>query len=488
MAGQHGAVTAWRRWGPYASERSWGTVREDYSADGNAWDYFPHDHARSPRLPLGRGRDGRDLRPLPDPLLRAGPLERARPDPEGAPLRRGPVGRQPRRGRQGVLLLPRLHAHPLLHEVALQVPAARVPVPAARRGEPRRGGRGPEFELLDTGIFDDDRYFDVFVEYAKASPEDMAIRVTVHNRGPEAAPIQVLPHLWFRNTWAWGPAGLAAAVDRDRGGGARRATCSLADDSERRAPAQPAVPLPPGHRAGWSCPPAASRCSPTTRRTRRAALGAGRGRAARRYVKDAFHRYVVNGETGAVDPARQGHQGLRALPRRGAGGRLGRLPLPPHRRDRGPTAGPAGRGGRDRRRAAARRRTPSTTDIQPARATADEKLVQRQAFAGMLWSKQIYLLRREPVVRGRQPGLPRRRARASGSATRTGAISTRCASCPCRTSGSTRGSRPGTSPSTARRSPSWTRSSPRSSSGCCSSSSSSTPPASSPPTSGSSRT
>ena len=102
---------------------------------------------------------------------------------------------------------------PLLHEVAVQVPAARS-IPYARLVEEnrrRQAVEGPEFELLDTGIFDDDRYFDVFVEYAKATPDDIAIRITAHNRGPEPAPLHVLPHLWFRNTWAWGDRAAAGA-------------------------------------------------------------------------------------------------------------------------------------------------------------------------------------------------------------------------------------------------------------------------------------
>ena len=154
--------SGWRRWGPYLSERSWGTVREDYSADGDAWDYFPHDLARSKAYRWGEDGiagicdryqllcfalafwNGRD------PILK----ERL--------FGLVPVRGQPRRGREGVLLLPRHHADPLLHEVALQVPAARV---SRTRSSSRRtaaaAAAGPEFELLDTGIFDDDRYFDI---------------------------------------------------------------------------------------------------------------------------------------------------------------------------------------------------------------------------------------------------------------------------------------------------------------------------------------
>ena len=181
-------IRNWKRWGPYLSERAWGTVREDYSADGTAWDYFPHDHARSRAyrwnedgllgicdrhqricfaLALWNGRD---------------------PDPEGAAVRPDRHRGQPRRGRQGVLLLPRQHADALVHAVPLQVPAGRVPVRAAGRGErAARTQDEPEFELLDTGVFDENRYFDVEVEYAKADADDILIRITVTNRGPEAA-------------------------------------------------------------------------------------------------------------------------------------------------------------------------------------------------------------------------------------------------------------------------------------------------------------
>ena len=129
----------------------------------------------------------------------------ARPDPQGAAVRPDRPRGQPRRGREGVLLLPRLDADALVHEGALQVPAG---ASSRTRGSSRRtagaGGTSREFELADTGVFDDDRYFDVFAEYAKASPDDMLIRITVANRGPEAAPLHVLPTLWFRNTWSWG--------------------------------------------------------------------------------------------------------------------------------------------------------------------------------------------------------------------------------------------------------------------------------------------
>ena len=161
-----------------------------------------------PGLPLGRGRAPRHLRPPGPALLRPGALERPGSHPEGAALRPHRARGQPRRGRQGVLLLPRLHPDPLLPQGALQV-SRRPSSPTSSWCEEnrQRGKADPEFELADTGVFDDGRYFDVFAEYAKASPDDIAIRITVANRGPEAATLHLLPTLWFRNTWSWGRGG-----------------------------------------------------------------------------------------------------------------------------------------------------------------------------------------------------------------------------------------------------------------------------------------
>ena len=144
--------------------------------------------------------------------LVAGAVERPRPDPEGAAVRPDEQRRQPRRGREGAVLLPRRDADALVPEDALQVSAARVSVRGSRRGEsPPRHRAEPEYELLDTGVFDEDRYFDVFVEYAKADADDVLMRITVHNRGPEAASLHVLPQLFFRNTWRGGMAARSRA-------------------------------------------------------------------------------------------------------------------------------------------------------------------------------------------------------------------------------------------------------------------------------------
>ena len=156
------------------------------------------------RVSLGRRRDRRHQRPPPDDLLRAGPVERARPDFERTPLR---AYRQPgksRRRREGVLLLSRLHSHAQLHADVVQISAGRISLRCAGGGKRAQGADQPEFELLDTGVFAGNRYFDVFIEYAKADVEDILIKITAVNRGPEAATLHLLPSLWFRNTWSWG--------------------------------------------------------------------------------------------------------------------------------------------------------------------------------------------------------------------------------------------------------------------------------------------
>ena len=213
----------WKRWGPYLSERAWGTVREDYSPDGTAWDYFPHDHARS-----------RAYRWNEDGL--AGICDRhqricfalalwngQRPDPQGAALRPDRQRGQPRRGRQGVLLLPRL-ARPRTPTcgASTSIRSARSPttelVEENRAPRPRRA-RSSSWSTRASST--SDRYFDVFVEYAKADPEDILIAITVVNRGPEAAPLHLLPTLWFRNTWSWGATPRPELATRARRSGRR---------------------------------------------------------------------------------------------------------------------------------------------------------------------------------------------------------------------------------------------------------------------------
>ena len=177
----------WYRWGPYVSERQWGTVREDYSADGEAWDYLPHDHARSRAYRWGE--DG--LAGFCDVeqrlCLGLALWNGDGPDPEGAGVRADRRAGQSRRGRQGVLVVPRRAAQPRLEPVALPLSAGRVPLSGPDRPERvARTGTQPEYELLDTGVFDDDRYWIIEVHYAKASADDLLMTIQVTNAGPDA--------------------------------------------------------------------------------------------------------------------------------------------------------------------------------------------------------------------------------------------------------------------------------------------------------------
>ncbi len=193
----------WRRWGPYVSDRAWGTVREDYSADGTAWDHFPHDHARSRAyrwnedgiagicdrhqefcfaLALWNGRD---------PILK-----------ERFFGLTGTEGNHGEDVKEYYFYLDSTPTHSYMR-MLYKYPQRAYPYADLVATNGRRTSQEPEYELVDTGIFDDHRYFDVFVEYAKAATDDVLMRITVANRGPEAASLHVLPTAWFRNTWSW---------------------------------------------------------------------------------------------------------------------------------------------------------------------------------------------------------------------------------------------------------------------------------------------
>ena len=194
----------WKRWGPYLSERQWGTVREDYSPDGDCWNYFPHDHARSRAYRWGEdgllGITDRQCRLCfalalwngHDPILK----ERlfGLTDPEG------------NHGEDVKELYYYLDSTPThsYMKALYKYPQSAFPYDQLVRENRRRGRQDREFELMDTGVFDENRYFDVFAEYAKSGPDDILIQLTVANRGPERATLHVLPTLWFRNTWSWG--------------------------------------------------------------------------------------------------------------------------------------------------------------------------------------------------------------------------------------------------------------------------------------------
>src|SRR5918992_2289829 len=201
------AQIPWKKWGPYLSERQWGTVREDYSDNGNAWDYFSHDQARSRAYRWGEDGLGGlcdDKQRLcfalalwneRDPILK-----------ERLFGLTGPEGNHGEDVKELYYYLDSTPTHSYL-KALYKYPQAEYPYEALVRVNRERGKADPEFELLDTGVFDGNRYFDVFAEYAKADTDDILIRITVANRAPEAATLHLLPTLWFRNTWSWGREG-----------------------------------------------------------------------------------------------------------------------------------------------------------------------------------------------------------------------------------------------------------------------------------------
>jgi hypothetical protein len=402
VTAEHGRLqgrdaAAWRQWGPYVSERAWGTVREDYSPDGDAWGYFPHDLARSKAYRWGE--DG--LAGICDRyqvLVFAVALWNER-DPI---LKERLFGVVPSEGNHGedvkeyYFYLDSTPTHSYMKWL-YKYPQREYPYTRLVEENRRRAGRGPEFELIDTGIFDDDRYFDVFVEYAKAGPEDLAIRVTVWNRGPEPAPLQLLPQLWFRNTWAWGrrrgpepKIGLGA-----RGGGWRTL---IADDNEAAGIAGLLQDYRLGLRHLYFEADGEALFTDNETNFERV-QGTPNPRP---YVKDAFHRHVIGGDEAAVNPARTGTRACvrfrHVLP---AGGSWTlRLRLAPDALE-SPLA--------EVDAIVAARRADADAfyaAVQPPDASEDERLVQRQAFAGMLWSKQIYLFDVNVWLEGDNPDWP----------------------------------------------------------------------------------
>ncbi|MGE0455683.1 MAG: glucosidase [Vicinamibacteria bacterium] len=398
LAGLDGDVTAWRRFGPYVSERAWGTVREDYSADGNAWDFLPHELARSKAYRWGE--DG--LAGICDRyqlLCFALAFWNGR-DPI---LKERLFGVVPSEGNHGedvkeyYFYLDSTPTHSYMKWL-YKFPQREFPYADLVEENRRRAGQGPEYELLDTGVFDEDRYFDVFVEYAKASPEDVAIRVTIENRGPEDAEIHVLPQLWFRNSWAWGPHPdpLPEIV---RGAAAPGHASLVADDT----PGRPPRGLPFLYRLGprhLYVEPDAELLFTDNETNAPVVFGPG-AESRSRYVKDAFHRYVVNGED-CVNPAETGTRACAWLRRTvpAAGSVTLRLRLADAEVDQ-----PL----RDVDAVIAARKAEADefyASIHPPEASEDEKLVQRQAFAGMLWSKQIYIFDVNSWLEGDNPDWP----------------------------------------------------------------------------------
>src|SRR5271157_3386671 len=354
----------WKKWGPYLSERQWGTVREDYSKDGNAWDYFSHDQSRSRAYHWGE--DG--LAGLSDDkqqLCFALALWNGR-DPILKERLFGLTNSESNHGedvKEYYFYIDTTPTHSYM-QYLYKYPQAAYPYSDLVETNKRRSREEMEYELLDTGVFNDDRYFDVFVEYAKADPEDVLIKISVHNRGPEAAQLHVLPTLWFRNTWSWGddvPKPLLGRVDPER------IHASHPELGEYTLQCEGAAEL-----------------LFTENETNASRLWGQPNPSP--YVKDAFHDYVISGKQEAVNPSGTGTKAaaLYRLEVPAGGSKVVRLRLSAK-----PTTDPFGPF--DKIFAARLADADEFYNrITPTSLSEDERRVHRQALAGMLWSKQYY--------------------------------------------------------------------------------------------------
>ena len=362
-AAREGGVP-WKKWGPYLSERQWGTVREDYSQDGNAWNYFTHDQSRSRTYRWGE--DG--LAGLSDDkqqLCFALALWNGR-DPI---LKERLFGLTNSEGNHGedvkeyYFYLDSTPTHSYM-KYLYKYPQQEFPYRNLTETNRHRSRQEMEYELLDTGVFDGDRYFDVFIEYAKADPEDMLIRITVHNRGPEKAELRLLPTLWFRNTWSWD-------------GNAAKPTLRQAGESAVLASHEKLGPRT------LSC-----QGNPEllfTENESNASRLWGQANSSP-YVKDAFHTYVISGVREAVNPAKTGTKAAAhyRLEVSSGGSKVVRLRL-----SEKPPAEPF-----DKFEQIFASRLADAdefyTRVAPHSLNEDERRVHRQALAGMLWGKQYY--------------------------------------------------------------------------------------------------
>ena len=363
MRAQNDNTAAWDRWGPYLSERQWGTVREDYSAQGEAWDSFSHEQARSRAYRWGE--DGiAGISDKQQHLCLALALWNGR-DPI---LKERLFGLTNGEGNHGedvkevYYYLDATPSHSYL-KMLYKYPQAAFPYTQLVEENRRRGKDQPEYELMDTGVFDDDRYFDVFVEYAKAEVDDILMHITVHNRGGEDAPLHVLPQLWFRNTWAWGYDPTRPRLSADERG------CIVIEHTRL---------------AGYHChldgEPDLLFCDNDTNVNRLYGMqDAG-------HFKDAFHDHVIHGDHQAVNPQQNGTRAAAHYV----------FNVPAHsqvevrlRLAKGQLARPF----QNFSRLMKQRRNEADefyANLQSDIADADSKLIQRQALAGMVWSKQFY--------------------------------------------------------------------------------------------------
>ena len=365
------AKTPWRKWGPYLSERQWGTVREDYSQDGDAWNYFTHDMARSRAYHWGEDglagvSDDKQLLCFSvalwngkDPILK----ERA----FGLTNSEGNHGEDVK---EYYFYLDSTPTHSYM-KYLYKYPQKAFPYNDLIQTNRRRNRGDMEYELLDTGVFEGNRYFDVFVEYAKQGPEDMLIQISVANRGPEGAELQVLPTLWFRNTWTWWPDTPKPSLKEVRGQkGVQIVAASHPELGERYLYCEGDLEL----------------LFTENETNNERIFGTANGSP---YVKDGVNNYVVEGNPNSVNPAKTGTKSAARYPLHVDAGKTATIRLRLSDVSPGRMSDPFSSF------ATTIQARKSEADafyhkVTPQRVSEDEARVLRQAMAGMLWSKQFF--------------------------------------------------------------------------------------------------
>ena len=391
----------WRNWGPYLADRAWGTVREDYSAEGDPWSFFPHDHARSRAYRWGE--DGI-----------AGFCDRyqilcwamAFWNERDPILKERYFGLVPTEANHGEdvkecwFYLDALPSH-AYQRMLYKYPQRAYPYLQLIEENRRRGVDDPELELIDTGIFDDGRYFDIEIEIAKEDPESLVFRVTAHNRGPERAPLHLIPNLWFRNTWAWHGRHFMPRIHHEQGQGL------IADDTC----APPLEGLVHDTRLGPRILEIVGEAKAlfTDNETNARRLFDTPSRS--QFTKDAFHRYIVDGDRTATNPSHHGTKACLWVRHEVEPGESAQMlmRLRPYTNER--------TSGEHLEAVLAQRRKEADEfyeTIHPPRATDEERNIQRQAFAGMIWTRQSYLFDVDVWLDGDDPSHPPPESRLRG--------------------------------------------------------------------------
>ncbi len=368
----------WKRWGPYLSERAWGTVREDYSPYGTAWDYFPHEHARSKAYRWGE--DGiAGICDRHQMICFALAMWNGR-DPYLKERLFGLTGPQGSHGedvKEYYFYLDSTPTHSYM-KFLYKYPQARFPYEQLVAESRQRGRQAPEYELLDTGVFDQDRYFDVFVEYAKADVDDILIRITAVNRGPETARLDLLPTVWFRNTWSWGDDVREPRLRRDERSDQFSGQASAIRLRHFEMPLR------------WLVCQSTPELLFTDNETNLRRLYGAQNITAHGtpYAKDGINDYVVNGAHDAVNPQQVGTKAAARYQFNLEPGKAATIKLRLTTTEPAPEMlGEAFEG-----IFAARKHEADEfyRKLEPPNASDDTKRIQRQAFAGLMWSKQWY--------------------------------------------------------------------------------------------------